>query len=100
GGYELAGALEELSFEEARAQFETNFFGVVRVVNAVLPTMRRQTQGRIVNVGSLAGLSAIPFLGFYSASKSALQGYTEALRHELKPFNIHVSLAAPAFLNT
>jgi NAD(P)-dependent dehydrogenase (short-subunit alcohol dehydrogenase family) len=99
-GYELAGALEELSSEEARAQFETNFFGVVRMVAAVLPLMRRQKRGHIINVGSLSGLSAIPFLGVYSASKFALEGYTEALRHEVKPFNIHVSLTEAGFLNT
>jgi NAD(P)-dependent dehydrogenase (short-subunit alcohol dehydrogenase family) len=99
-GYELAGALEELSLEEARAQFETNFFGVVRMVNAVLPLMRRQKRGYIVNVSSLVGLSAIPFLGIYSASKFALDGYTEALRHEVKPFNIRVSLTEAGFLKT
>jgi NAD(P)-dependent dehydrogenase (short-subunit alcohol dehydrogenase family) len=99
-GYELAGALEELSLEEARTQFETNFFGVVRMVNAVLPIMRRQQDGQIINVSSLAGLSSIPFMGIYSASKFALEGYTEALRHEVKPFNIHVSMAEPAFLKT
>jgi NAD(P)-dependent dehydrogenase (short-subunit alcohol dehydrogenase family) len=99
-GYELAGALEELSAEEARAQFETNFFGVVRMVDAVLPLMRRQKRGHIINVGSLSGLSAIPFLGVYSASKFALEGYTEALRHEVKPFNIHVSLTEAGFLKT
>ena len=99
-GYELAGALEELAAEEARAQFETNFFGVVRMVDAVLPLMRRQKSGHIVNVGSLSGLSAIPFLGVYSASKFALEGYTEALRHEVKPFNIHVSLTEAGFLKT
>src|SRR5215467_11123678 len=91
-GYELAGALEELSAEEARAQFETNFFGVVRMVDAVLPLMRRQNRGQIISVGSLSGVSAIPFLGIYSASKFALEGYSEALRHEVKPFNIQVSL--------
>lgn len=99
-GYELAGALEELSMEEARAQFDTNFFGVIRMVNAVLPIMRRQQNGQIINVSSLAGLSSIPFMGIYSASKFALAGYTEALRQEVKPFNIHVSMAEPAFLNT
>jgi len=99
-GYELAGALEETSSEEARAQFETNFFGVVRMVDAVLPLMRRQKRGRIINVSSLSGLSAIPFLGIYSASKFALEGYTEALRHEVKPFNIHVSLTEAGFLKT
>jgi NAD(P)-dependent dehydrogenase (short-subunit alcohol dehydrogenase family) len=99
-GYELAGAVEELSLEEARAQFETNFFGVIRMVDAVLPLMRRQKRGHIINVGSLSGLSAIPFLGVYSASKFALEGYTEALRHEVKPFNIHVSLTEAGFLKT
>jgi NAD(P)-dependent dehydrogenase (short-subunit alcohol dehydrogenase family) len=99
-GYELAGALEELSSEEARAQFETNFFGVVRMVDEVLPLMRRQKRGHIINVSSLSGLSAIPFLGIYSASKFALEGYTEALPHEVKPFNIHVSLTEAGFLKT
>jgi len=99
-GYELAGALEELSSEEGRSQFETNFFGVVRMVDAVLPLMRRQKSGHIVNVGSLSGLAAIPFMGFYSASKFALEGYSEALRHEVKPFNIHVSLTEAGFLDT
>src|SRR5262249_45782564 len=99
-GHELAGAIEELSAEETRAQFETNFFGVVRMVNAVLPFMRRQKRGHIVNVSSLSGLSPIPFLRIYSASKFALEGYTEALRHEVRPFNIHVSLTEAGFLRT
>src|SRR5262245_44129760 len=98
--YELAGALEETSIEEAKAQFETNFFGVVRMVKAVLPFMRQQKHGQIINVSSLSSLTAIPFLGLYSASKFALEGYTEALRHEVKPFNIQVSLIEPAFLKT
>ena len=99
-GYELAGALEELSPQEAGAQFETNFFGVVRMVNAVLPSMRQQKRGHIINVGSLSGLSAIPFLGIYSASKFALEGYTEALRHEVRPFGIRVALTEAGFLKT
>ena len=87
-GYELAGALEELTAEETRAQFETNFFGDVRIIDAVLPTMRRQKRGHIINVSSLAGMSSIPFLGIYSASKFALEGArgslttrTQAFRH-------------------
>lgn len=99
-GYELAGALEELTLDEARAQFETNFFGVIRMVNAVLPVMRHQRRGRIINVGSLSGLTAAPFLGIYSASKCALEGYSEALRYEVKPFNVHVSLTQAGFLKT
>jgi len=70
------------------------------MVNAVLPFMRQQKRGHIINISSLSGLSAIPFLGIYSASKFALEGYTEALRHEVKPFNIHVSLAEAGFLRT
>jgi len=70
------------------------------MVDAVLPLMRRKKRGHIINVGSLSGLSAIPFLGVYSASKFALEGYSEALRHEVKPFNIHVSLTEAGFLKT
>lgn len=99
-GNELAGALEEATLDEAKAQFETNFFGVVRMVSAVLPTMRHQRRGQIINIGSLTGYVAVPFMGLYSASKFALEGYTEALRHEVKPFNIHVSLVEPGVLKT
>jgi NAD(P)-dependent dehydrogenase (short-subunit alcohol dehydrogenase family) len=99
-GYELAGALEELSLEEAKAQFETNFFGVVRMVRAVLPHMRQHQRGQIINISSLAGLTSIPFMGMYSASKFALEGYTEALRLEVKPFHIHVSQIEIGFLNS
>lgn len=99
-GYEQAGALEELSLDEAKAQFETNFFGVVRMVTAVLPLMRRQKGGQIINVSSLSGLAPIPFMGMYSASKFAVDGYTEALRLEVKPLNIRVSQIEPGFLRT
>jgi NAD(P)-dependent dehydrogenase (short-subunit alcohol dehydrogenase family) len=99
-GYELGGALEEHSIDEAKAQFETNFFGVVRMTKAVLPLMRRQKQGQIVNITSLSGLSSIPFLGMYSASKFAVEGFTEALRLELKPLNIRVSQIEPGFLKS
>jgi NAD(P)-dependent dehydrogenase (short-subunit alcohol dehydrogenase family) len=98
--YELAGALEETSMEEAKAQFETNFFGVLRMVKAVLPLMRQQRQGQIINVSSLSGVSSVPFMGIYSASKFAVEGYTVALRLELQPFNIHVSLTETGFLKT
>ena len=78
-GYALTGAAEETSLAEAKAQFETNFFGTVRMVNAVLPGMRKAGAGRIVNIGSLAGLTAIPFSAFYCATKFALEAYSEAL---------------------
>jgi NAD(P)-dependent dehydrogenase (short-subunit alcohol dehydrogenase family) len=99
-GYELAGALEELSIEEAKAQFETNFFGVVRMVKAVLPHMRHRQGGQIINISSLGGLTPIPFMGIYSASKFALEGYTEALHLEVMSFNIHVSQIEAGFLNS
>jgi short-subunit dehydrogenase len=99
-GYELVGALEELSIEEAHAQFETNFFGVVRMVKAVLPGMRQRKSGQIINISSLAGLTTVPFLGMYAASKCALEGYTEALRLETHPFHLLVSMIEPGFLHT
>src|SRR5262245_2582006 len=98
--YELAGALEETSIEEAKAQFETNFVGAIGMLRAVLPFMREQKQGQIINVSSLSGVSSIPFMGIYSASKFALEGFTEALRLEVSPFNIHVSLTEAGFLKT
>src|SRR3989475_1979116 len=99
-GYNLMGAAEETSLEEAKSQFETNFFGVVRMVNAVLPVMRKAGAGKIVNIGSLAGITAIPFGGFYTASKFALEGYSEALWHELRPLGISVSVIEPGFVHT
>jgi short-subunit dehydrogenase len=96
----LTGAAEETSVAQAQAQFETNFFGVVRMVNAVLPAMRRAGAGRIVNIGSLAGLTAIPFSAFFCAAKFALEGYSEALWHELKPLGISVTLIEPGFVRT
>lgn len=94
-GFGIAGAIEDTSDEEARAQLETNFFGMHRVCRAVLPHMRRHGYGRIVNVSSLAGRVAIPFQAFYCASKHAVAAYTEALRMELKPFGIHVCMIEP-----
>lgn len=99
-GYALRGALEEATLQEAKAQFETNLFGVVRMTKGVLPIMRRQGSGQIINVSSAVGLTSLPFVGFYSASKFAVEGYTEALRHEVKPFNIRVSLVEPGSIKT
>jgi NAD(P)-dependent dehydrogenase (short-subunit alcohol dehydrogenase family) len=99
-GYSLTGATEETSLDEAKAQFETNFFGVVRMIDAVLPAMRAAGHGKIINISSLAGNTAIPFSGFYSASKFAVEGYSEALWYELRPFGISVSLVEPGFVNT
>jgi short-subunit dehydrogenase len=99
-GYSVTGAAEETSVEEAKAQFETNFFGSVRMVNAVLPGMRVRGAGKIINISSLAGNTAIPYSAFYSASKFALEGYSESLWHELRPFGISVILVEPGFVNT
>jgi NAD(P)-dependent dehydrogenase (short-subunit alcohol dehydrogenase family) len=99
-GYALAGAVEETSIEEAKEQFETNYFGVVRMVKAALPLMREARSGRIVTIGSLAGLVAIPYNAFYASTKFALEGYMESLWFEVKPFGIGVSLIEPGFVRT
>ena len=94
-GFGIAGAIEDTSVDEAREQFEVNFFGVMRMCRAVLPIMRERKAGYIVNIGSIGGLIAIPFQGFYSASKFALEGFSEALRLEVGPLGIHVVLIEP-----
>jgi short-subunit dehydrogenase len=94
-GFGIAGAVEDTTIEEAASQFEVNFFGTLRVCRAVLPIMRRQNAGYVINIGSIGGLIAIPFQGFYSASKFALEGLSEALGIEARPFGIHVVLIEP-----
>ena len=95
-----AGAIEEFSIEEAKAQFETNFFGVARMIKQVLPVMREQRTGQIINISSVGGLLPGPFEGFYVASKHAIEGYTETLRLEVKGLGIKVSLVEPGFFKT
>lgn len=99
-GFGLAGALEDTSIEEAKQQFETNFFGVLRICRAVLPIMRRQRYGYLVNVGSIGGVLGIPFQSIYSASKFALEGLSEALRMEVEPYGIRVVLIQPGNYRT
>jgi NAD(P)-dependent dehydrogenase (short-subunit alcohol dehydrogenase family) len=94
-GLGYAGAIEDTSVEEARSQFETNFFGIHRLCRAVLPHMRARRSGRIVNMSSLGGLISVPFQAMYCASKFAVEAYTEALRMETGPFGIHVSMIEP-----
>jgi NAD(P)-dependent dehydrogenase (short-subunit alcohol dehydrogenase family) len=94
------GVAEETTPAQAREVFETNFFGVARVTDAMLPGMRERRQGRVINVGSAAAWVGEPGEGFYSASKHALAGYTEALRHEVRPFGIHVCLVEPGAFKT
>lgn len=94
-GYALSGAAEESSIEQVRQQFDTNVLGVVRVTNAVLPIMRMQGQGRILNIGSVVGLIPGPFGAYYSASKHAIEGYSESLDHEVRAFGIRVAVIEP-----
>ncbi len=97
-GYAVIAPVEEVSLEDLRAQFETNFFGVIRVTRRVLPAMRQRGAGRIVNMSSIAGKFAWPLFGPYSASKHALEGVSDALRLELHSFGIHVVLIEPGFI--
>ena len=99
-GISLAGAFEDTTVEEAGRQFDTNFFGTVRVVRAVLPVMRRQGTGKIIVIGSIGGLIGLPYLGYYSASKFALDGLVEALRMEVGPFGIEATVVHPGDFNT
>src|SRR5438067_6993413 len=96
-GYSLTGALEETSLTEARQQFETNFFGVLRVTNAVLPRMRQAGYGRIVNISSVVGFIPAPYMGIYAASKHAVEGYTETLDHEVRQFGVRAVLVQPYY---
>jgi NAD(P)-dependent dehydrogenase (short-subunit alcohol dehydrogenase family) len=99
-GYVLTGGAEETTMIEAKAQFETDFWGAVRVAKAVLPTMRKQNSGQIINVSSLVAVLPVPFEGYYSAAKAALLAWSEALRHEVKSFGIKVSVIEPGFFRT
>jgi NAD(P)-dependent dehydrogenase (short-subunit alcohol dehydrogenase family) len=99
-GFGVYAVVEELKLEDFRRQFETNFYGVLRVTQRVLPEMREQRRGRIVNISSIAGKLAIPLFGAYSASKHALEGMTDALRLEVYPFGIHVALIEPGYIPT
>lgn len=99
-GMGIAGSIEETSIEEARRQFEVNFFGAMRLCQQVIPVMRKQGNGRIVNISSLAGTIGLPFQGLYSASKFALEGLSEAMRLELEPFKIQVVVIQPGDFRT
>jgi NAD(P)-dependent dehydrogenase (short-subunit alcohol dehydrogenase family) len=99
-GWGLAGPVEQTTVTDGKDQFETNFWGAVRVVRAALPIMRRQGGGRIVLISSIGGVIGIPFQAFYSASKFAVEGYGEALAYEVAPFGIEVSLVQPGNVRT
>jgi len=99
-GYDLYGSFEGTSEEEMRAQMETNFFGTLNVIRATIPYMKKQGSGRIVTIGSIGGIMAIPFNSVYSASKFALEGFLESLRFELAPYRIHILLVEPQSVRT
>src|SRR5437016_8601545 len=93
-------AAEESSIEQAKAIFETNFFGLVRMTRAVVPHMRRQGSGRMINIGSVLGFLPMPYGALYSATKHAVEGYSESLDHELRTRGIRVTVVEPAYTKT
>ena len=99
-GYGLFGSLEDISIEELKAQFETNFFGVIRVTQLVLPIMRKQKSGTIVNVSSVGGRIGLPVLSAYHSTKFALEGLSESMSYELEPFGIRVVIIEPGVIRT
>ena len=99
-GTGIIGSVEEMPIETIKEVFETNFYGVVRMCQAVLPVMRERGNGCIINISSIAGEVGLPFRAFYSASKFALEGLTEALRMEVRPHGIHVTLIQPGDFKT
>lgn len=99
-GYAVMGVIEEIPMADWRAQFDTNFFGAVAVTKVVLPHMRMRKQGKIINVSSGAGIIGFSNTGAYSASKFALEGFSEALRLELLPFSIPVTIVQPGTYDT
>ena len=98
-GVAPAGA-EESSIDQAKAIFETNFFGLIRMTRAVVPHMRRQGNGRIVNIGSVVGFLPMPYGALYAATKHAVEGYSESLDHELRTRGVRVSVIEPAYTKT
>lgn len=99
-GYGYLGAIENVALEEARRQLEVNLFGLARLTQLVLPHMREQHSGRIINVSSIAGKAVLLFGGWYNVSKYAVEAFTDALRIETKPFGIMVSLIEPSGIKT
>ncbi|MBY0068235.1 SDR family oxidoreductase [Empedobacter falsenii] len=99
-GFLVSGIAEEIPIELGRQQFETNFWGTIKVTNAILPHFRKQKFGKIVTVGSIVGLVSFPNAAYYAASKHALEGYFKALRYELNEFNISVAMIEPSAFKT
>jgi len=100
-GFGMApGGAEESSMEQTKMIFDTNFFGIVRMTRAVVPYMRKQGKGRIINIGSILGLIPAPYMATYAATKHAVEGYSESLDHELRTRGIRVSVVEPGYTNT
>lgn len=99
-GFLVSGIAEEIPVEFGRQQFETNFWGTIKVTNAVLPYFRKQKFGKIITVGSIVGLVSFPNAAYYAASKHALEGYFKSLRYELSEFNISVAMIEPSAFKT
>ena len=99
-GFGVLGAAEESSINQAQQLFDTNFFGLERLTNEVLPHLRAQESGRIVNIGSVLGFLPAPYGALYSASKHAVEGYSESLDHETREFGVRVSVVEPGYTNT
>jgi NAD(P)-dependent dehydrogenase (short-subunit alcohol dehydrogenase family) len=99
-GYGSTGAVEDFSIDEIKAQFETNFFGAIRVIQYVLPILREQRSGVIVNISSIGGRIAFPFSPSYASTKFALEGLSEALQYEVEQFGIKVILVEPGIIRT
>lgn len=99
-GLGLVGGAEESSIEQVKALFDVNVFGVMRVINAVLPSMRQRRSGRILNLSSALGLIPAPYLAHYAATKHAIEGYSQSLDHEVREFGIRVALIEPAYTRT
>jgi short-subunit dehydrogenase len=99
-GIGMFGGAEESSIAQSQALFNVNVFGVMRMTNAVLPVMKRQGGGRILNIGSILGVIPAPYSAHYSAAKHAIEGYSESLDHEVRAFNVRVSVIEPAYVRT
>jgi NAD(P)-dependent dehydrogenase (short-subunit alcohol dehydrogenase family) len=99
-GVNLVGSVEETSISQAQALFDTNVFGVLRMVQAVLPGMRRQGAGQIINISSILGFLPAPFMGVYASTKHAIEGLLESLDHEVRAFGIRVVLIEPPYIRT
>ncbi len=95
-----AGGAEESSIEQTKMMFDTNFFGIVRMTRAVVPYMRKQGEGRIINIGSILGLIPAPYMATYAATKHAVEGFSESIDHELRTRGIRVSVVEPGYTNT